>query len=83
MIGFPTPRSWWCDSALEAKRYRVRYGRRMTEIPEYLQMATDAEARAAALPPGFERDELLRKASAWRDIAELLRAQDARRAARK
>lgn len=55
----------------------------MTEIPEYLQMATDAEAQAAALPPGFERDELLRKASAWRDIADLLQAQDARREGRK
>jgi len=50
----------------------------MTDAPEYLKMAKDAEAQAAGLPPGFERDELLRKASAWRDIADLLRAQDER-----
>jgi hypothetical protein len=51
----------------------------MTDAPEYLKMAEDAEAQAAALPPGFERDELLRRAAAWRDIADLLRAQEARR----
>jgi hypothetical protein len=51
----------------------------MTDAPEYLKMAEDAEAQAAVLPPGFERDELLRRASAWRDIADLLRAQDERR----
>lgn len=51
----------------------------MTDAPEYLQMAEDAEAQAAVLPPGFERDELLRRASAWRDIADLLRAQAERR----
>jgi hypothetical protein len=50
----------------------------MTDAPEYLKMAADAEAQAAILPPGFERDELLRRASAWRDIADLLRAQEER-----
>lgn len=50
----------------------------MTEAPEYLKMAKEAEAQAAVLPPGFERDELLRKAAAWRDIAGLLEAQDER-----
>jgi hypothetical protein len=52
----------------------------MTDAPEYLKMAEEAEAKADALPPGFERDELLRKAAAWRDIADLLQVQDARRA---
>jgi hypothetical protein len=51
----------------------------MTDAPEYLKMALEAEAQAAVLPPGFERDELLRRASAWRDIADLLQAQEERR----
>lgn len=55
----------------------------MTDAPEYLKMAEDAEAKAAALPPGFERDELMRKAAAWRDIADLLNAQDERRRSKK
>lgn len=47
----------------------------MTEPEDYLSMATEAEEQATLLPDGFERAERLRRASAWRQIAELLQAQ--------
>ncbi|HEY8616164.1 hypothetical protein [Phenylobacterium sp.] len=52
----------------------------MTSRAEYLRRATADAAQAARLPEGFERDELVRRAAAWRDLAEALRRQEERQA---
>lgn len=50
----------------------------MPDIEEYLRHAEAAEAAAAKLPPGFEREELIRRAFAYREIAATLTGQAAR-----
>jgi hypothetical protein len=49
---------------------------------DYLKRAEAEEAQAAALPQGFEREERLRRAAAWRDLAETLQAQETRQSGR-
>lgn len=51
----------------------------MNQGEEYLRRAEAAEAEAAALPEGFERNELLRRAAALRHIADLHLEQERKR----
>jgi hypothetical protein len=50
----------------------------VTDRAEYLRRAEEAERLAEELPPGFEREELLRNATAYRTIAELMEEQQER-----
>lgn len=48
----------------------------MPSAAEYLRRAEEAEQAAEQLPPGFAKEELLRKAFAFRRIAELTEEQE-------
>lgn len=54
----------------------------MTDLPEYVRRAEDAERRAVGAPPGFHREELLRNAAAYRRTAQLLEEERAKLALR-
>jgi hypothetical protein len=51
----------------------------MPTAEESRRRAEEAEHQAERLPDGFERNEHIRKAAAWREIAELLDEQERRR----